>query len=98
MSAQDPDRRDFLVMKLRGLALRMAGRVEAIEDRDGKEGAITGIGVGIGYLLARDLTKALSEAADFIDGVKPSPSRPESLTKACEDCQPIGPTKDSRRG
>lgn len=60
--------RDALMMNLRGLALRMQGRVEAIEDRDGKEGAVTGIGVGIGYLLAKDLAKALSNAADFIDG------------------------------
>lgn len=63
-----PNRRDFLVMELRGLALRMKGRVEAIEDRDGKDGAVTGRGVGIGYLLARDLAKTLSEAADFIEG------------------------------
>lgn len=97
MSAQNPDRRDFLVMQLRGLALRMQGRVEAIEDRDGKEGAITGTGVGIGYLLARDLAKTLSEAADFIDGVKPSPSPPESFTKACEDCPPIGYTTHKTR-
>jgi hypothetical protein len=63
-----PNRRDFLVMELRGLALRMQGRVEAIEDRDGKDGAVTGRGVGIGYLLARDLAKTLCEAADFIEG------------------------------
>lgn len=63
-----PNRRDFLVMELRGLALRMQGRVEAIEDRDGKDGAVTGRGVGIGYLLARDLARTLSEAADFIEG------------------------------
>ena len=57
---------DGLVMTLRGLAMRMQGRVEAIEDRDGKEGAITGIGVGIGYLLARDLAKNLTRAADVL--------------------------------
>lgn len=60
--------RDILLMKLRGLALRMQGRVEVIEDRDGKDGAVTGNGIGISYLLARDLAKALSNAADFIDG------------------------------
>ena len=60
--------RDTLVMNLRGLALRMQGRVEAIEDRDGKDGAVTGRGVGIGYLLARDLAKNLSAAADMLEG------------------------------
>ena len=59
---------DALVMNLRGLALRMQARVEAIEDRDGRDGAVTGPGVGIGYLLARDLAKNLSAAADMLDG------------------------------
>jgi len=62
--------RDVLLMKLRGLALRMQGRIEAIEDRDGKGGAVTGNGIGISYLFARDLAKALSDAADFIDGLE----------------------------
>lgn len=60
---------DGLAMTLRGLALRMQGRVEAIEDRDGKDGAVTGPGVGIGYLLAKDLAKNLTRAADVLSDV-----------------------------
>ena len=66
--AQRVTTRDALVMNLRGLGLRMQFRVEAIEDRDGKVGAVTGRGVGIGYLLARDLGKNLTAAADMLEG------------------------------
>ncbi|MDE2232522.1 MAG: hypothetical protein KGJ90_00120 [Patescibacteria group bacterium] len=59
--------REMLVTNLRGLELRMQGRVEAIEDRDGKESAVTGRGIGIGYLLARDIAKALAEAAAILE-------------------------------
>jgi hypothetical protein len=59
-----------IARNLRGLAARMHYRVEAIEIRDGKGApAIEGRGIGIGYLLAKDLADALSEAADFIEGV-----------------------------
>jgi hypothetical protein len=59
-----------LARNLRGLAARMHYRVEAIEIRDGKGApAITGRGIGIGYLLAKDLAEALSEAATFVEGL-----------------------------
>lgn len=65
----DIDRRT-LTRNLCDLASRMQYRVEAIEARDGKgAGAITGSGVGIGYLLARDLAEALTEAADYIEAL-----------------------------
>lgn len=62
--------RNVLVQNLRGLFERMQYRVEAIEVRDGKgAGAITGRGVGIGYLFAKDLAEALAEAADYIEAL-----------------------------
>lgn len=66
----EPIDRGTLTRNLRGLASRMQYRVEAIEVRDGKGAdAITGRGVGIGYLLARDLAEALAEAADYIEAL-----------------------------
>ncbi len=75
MTHSSPDSEDDLdsgtiARNLRCLESRMQYRVEAIEARDGDgEPAITGPGVGIGYLLAKDLTDALGEAATFIEGV-----------------------------
>jgi len=43
-----------IARNLRGLAARMQYRVEVIETRDDKgTGAVTGAGIGIGYLLAK---------------------------------------------
>lgn len=48
------------------LAARLKGRLDAMIERDGSEAAaITGRGVGIGYLFARELLRAL-EAADAL--------------------------------
>jgi hypothetical protein len=58
-----------IARNLRGLEARMQYRVEAILVRDLTEAnAITGHGIGIGYLLAKDLAEALGEAATFIEG------------------------------
>lgn len=61
--------RQVLARELWGLAARMQFRVNAIEERDG-EGAVTGKGIGIGYLLAKDITCVLVDAATFIEGLK----------------------------
>lgn len=77
--------RDVLVMNLRGLAMRMKGRVEAIEDRDGKDGAVTGPGIGIGYLLASDLATCLERAADALcEACGIEDTTPDSVECECE--------------
>jgi hypothetical protein len=62
-----------LASKLHALASRMQHRVEAIEARDGEE-AVTGKGIGIGYLLAKDLADALVEAALAMHALPQAPA------------------------
>jgi hypothetical protein len=77
MTAADPG---TITRNLRGLASRMEYRVEAIEQRDGNgAGAIQGRGIGIGYLLAKDLANALTEAATYIEGLRAV--KPPELTE-----------------
>lgn len=77
LTAADPG---TITRNLRGLASRMEYRVEAIEQRDGNgAGAIQGRGIGIGYLLAKDLANALTEAATYIEGLRAV--KPPELTE-----------------
>lgn len=64
----EDDRREYLVMNLQGLARRMRSRVESMIRRDGSEdAAVTGRGVGIGYLLARDAARTMDKAATELE-------------------------------
>jgi len=55
-----------LAGNLRQLYSRMQFRVEAIEERDGK-GAVTGAGIWISYLMAKDIARVLAKAAEVIE-------------------------------
>ena len=63
----EADRVALLGLDLRALAFRMQCRVDAIRERDGVDGAVTGPGIGIGYLFARDIAGTLNRGADFVD-------------------------------
>lgn len=56
----------------RQLAMRMQDRVEMIEERDGAA-AVTGPGVGISYLFAKEIADALKRAAEKLDEGNPLP-------------------------
>jgi len=62
----EADRVALLGLDLRALAFRMQCRVDAIRERDGVDGAVTGPGIGIGYLFARDIARTLNRGADFV--------------------------------
>ena len=93
VEADDGLDKGTITRNLRGLASRMQYRVEAIEARDGKGAdAITGKGVGIGYLLAKDLADGLTEAATFIEALPaaPSPAALDPVTvEALKRARPI---------
>jgi hypothetical protein len=63
---KESEAREILLMNLRQLGFRMQSRVERIEERDG-ENAVTGPGVGISYLFARDIVRALDQAATMLE-------------------------------
>jgi hypothetical protein len=61
------------ISNLRQLAFRIESRIEKIEERDGSpEAAVTGPGVGISYLLAKDIFRALSESAALLERMPPA--------------------------
>jgi hypothetical protein len=63
------ERRNWHVMNLKVLAARMQSRVDyCVEKAESKEAAVTGSGVGIGYLFACDLARGMADAAAFLDG------------------------------
>jgi hypothetical protein len=68
IQTSDADARAMMVLNCRSLAFRMQCRVERIEERDGKDGAVTGRGVGISYLFAQDIARALEKAAAMLEG------------------------------
>ena len=65
----EADRVALLALDLRALAFRMQCRVDAILERDGTDGAVTGPGIGIGYLFARDIAETLNRGANFVDAL-----------------------------
>lgn len=72
----EDERLDMLRLNLCSLAFRMQCRVDSCVERDGPEGAVTGRGVGISYLLARDLVMALEQAHAALEDAelaKPTP-------------------------
>ncbi len=64
----DGDRRAILVLNLQQLAFRMSSRVDMMIERDGSiDAAVTGRGVGISFLFARDIARAMDKAAKLLD-------------------------------
>src|SRR6185437_6397308 len=59
----DPDAIDMLLLRLASTGFRVQCRIDAIVERDGSEqAAVKGRGVGISYLFARDICRALDGA------------------------------------
>jgi len=83
---------DYTAPFLRSIAFRVRSRVAAILERDGSEqAAIEGMGIGISYLLAKDIADALDDGITEIERLQAALATANSAAdaemervKACE--------------